>query len=176
MARRACWYQDLHLQASARWLVRLAGASGWRAAGWCAGVCQPTARTAETDPTLPALPALPVLPTPAARPLAGLPNAHSPRIRATARRPRARYGAKGQPEIDCTKVDSTMKVEEYDEETQGAIRKIMVRPSPVRSQGAPNRRRHRRRRRFPSPRNCVCGVCVRAVRSEAEAIGSTDQR
>jgi hypothetical protein len=167
MARRACWYQDLHLQASARWLVRLAGASGWRAAGWCAGVCQPTARTAvqcdvETDP--------------AARPLAGLPNAHSPRIRATARRPRARHGAKGQPEIDCTKVDSTMKVEEYDEETQGAIRKIMVRPSPVRSQGAPNRRRHRRRRRFPSPRNCVCGVCVRAVRSEAEAIGSTDQR
>jgi hypothetical protein len=31
----------------------------------------------------------------------------------------------GDPEIDTTKVDSTMKIDEYDEETQGAIRKIM---------------------------------------------------
>lgn len=31
----------------------------------------------------------------------------------------------GDQEIDCTKVDSTQKIEEYDEETQGAIRKIM---------------------------------------------------
>jgi hypothetical protein len=32
---------------------------------------------------------------------------------------------KGHPEIDATQVDSTMRVEEYDEETQAAIRKIM---------------------------------------------------
>eukprot|EP00937_MAST-01D_sp_MAST-1D-sp2_P006509 g6509.t1 len=31
----------------------------------------------------------------------------------------------GDAEIDCTKVDSTMKIDEYDDETQGAIRKIM---------------------------------------------------
>lgn len=31
----------------------------------------------------------------------------------------------GDQEIDCTKVDSTQKIDEYDEETQGAIRKIM---------------------------------------------------
>ena len=29
------------------------------------------------------------------------------------------------PKIDCTKVDSTMNVSEYDEATQAAIRKIM---------------------------------------------------
>ena len=33
---------------------------------------------------------------------------------------------KGDPEIDTQKVDSTMRVHEYDAETQGAIRKIMV--------------------------------------------------
>jgi hypothetical protein len=32
---------------------------------------------------------------------------------------------KGDPEIDTQKVDSTMRVDEYDAETQGAIRKIM---------------------------------------------------
>jgi hypothetical protein len=32
----------------------------------------------------------------------------------------------GDPEIDTTQVDSTQKVEDYDAETQGAIRKIMV--------------------------------------------------
>ena len=32
---------------------------------------------------------------------------------------------KGDPEIDTQKVDSTKKVSDYDEETQGAIRKIM---------------------------------------------------
>mmetsp|Transcript_19415 Transcript_19415/g.39900 ORF Transcript_19415/g.39900 Transcript_19415/m.39900 type:complete len:150 (-) Transcript_19415:100-549(-) len=32
---------------------------------------------------------------------------------------------KGDPEIDTTKVDSTCKLDEYDTETQGAIRKIM---------------------------------------------------
>jgi hypothetical protein len=32
----------------------------------------------------------------------------------------------GDAEIDTGKVDSTMKIEEYDAETQGAIRKIMV--------------------------------------------------
>ena len=31
----------------------------------------------------------------------------------------------GEPEIDTTKVDSTKKISEYDETTQGAIRKIM---------------------------------------------------
>lgn len=36
------------------------------------------------------------------------------------------YDPQGDPEIDTTQVDSTMKVEEYDPETQGAIRKIMV--------------------------------------------------
>lgn len=36
------------------------------------------------------------------------------------------YDSQGDPEIDTTQVDSTMKVEEYDPETQGAIRKIMV--------------------------------------------------
>lgn len=33
----------------------------------------------------------------------------------------------GDPEIDTSKVDSTAKVTDYDEETQGALRKIMVR-------------------------------------------------
>ena len=33
----------------------------------------------------------------------------------------------GDPKIDATKVDSTQQVSDYDEETQGAIRKIMVR-------------------------------------------------
>jgi len=33
----------------------------------------------------------------------------------------------GHPEIDATKVDSTRRVTDYDEETQAAIRKIMVR-------------------------------------------------
>lgn len=32
---------------------------------------------------------------------------------------------KGEPEIDTTKVDSTRKINEYDEETQASIRKIM---------------------------------------------------
>ena len=32
---------------------------------------------------------------------------------------------KGHPEIDATLVDSTKRVEEYDDETQAAIRKIM---------------------------------------------------
>lgn len=32
---------------------------------------------------------------------------------------------KGHPEIDNTRVDSTQRVEDYDEETQAAIRKIM---------------------------------------------------
>lgn len=32
----------------------------------------------------------------------------------------------GDPEIDASKVDSTMRVDEYDESTQAAIRKIMV--------------------------------------------------
>ena len=31
----------------------------------------------------------------------------------------------GHPEIDATMVDSTKRVEEYDDETQAAIRKIM---------------------------------------------------
>ncbi len=31
----------------------------------------------------------------------------------------------GEPEVDVTKVDSTMRIEEYDDATQGAIRKIM---------------------------------------------------
>lgn len=33
----------------------------------------------------------------------------------------------GDPEIDTSKVDSTQRVEDYDAETQAAIRKIMVR-------------------------------------------------
>ena len=37
-----------------------------------------------------------------------------------------RYVVKGHPEIDATKVDSTRHVTEYDDETQAAIRKIMV--------------------------------------------------
>lgn len=32
---------------------------------------------------------------------------------------------KGDPEIDTTKVDSTRRIDEYDEGTQGAIRKIV---------------------------------------------------
>lgn len=32
----------------------------------------------------------------------------------------------GDPEIDTSKVDSTAKVADYDGETQGALRKIMV--------------------------------------------------
>ncbi len=31
----------------------------------------------------------------------------------------------GHPEIDATQVDSTRRVEEYDDETQAAIRKII---------------------------------------------------
>lgn len=34
----------------------------------------------------------------------------------------------GHPEIDATRVDSTRRVSDYDDETQAAIRKIMVRP------------------------------------------------
>lgn len=33
----------------------------------------------------------------------------------------------GDPEIDTSRVDSTTKVKDYDGETQGALRKIMVR-------------------------------------------------
>jgi len=35
----------------------------------------------------------------------------------------------GDEEIDTTKVDSTQKLEEYDAETEAAIRKIMVKAS-----------------------------------------------
>src|SRR5690606_3635472 len=35
----------------------------------------------------------------------------------------------GDEEIDTTKVDSTQRIEEYDAETQAAIRKIMVHSS-----------------------------------------------
>ncbi|CAM9305538.1 unnamed protein product [Phaeothamnion confervicola] len=42
------------------------------------------------------------------------------------------FRKRGDCEIDTTKVDSTQTIDEYDEETQGAIRKIMVRlPAPA---------------------------------------------
>merc|ERR1712100_368361 len=47
------------------------------------------------------------------------------RRRRLLRRRRRKSAVHGDSEIDCTQVDSTRRVEDYDDETQGAIRKIM---------------------------------------------------